>query len=109
VLAPTRSLTPVLRRRRAIELLFTCGAQRIIAAICGKVPVLWLITAVGAALHHWLGGRVSQIIAFIADVATVLIVKFAAALVRRTVRLAKGYNMELKARVAAAARDASLL
>jgi hypothetical protein len=95
-----RPIAPVIRRWRAIELLFTGNTQRIVASVGGEVAILRNVAAVRAALHHWL--VVSQIITFIADVAAVLIV-------RRIVGLAEIREVRLKAGVAAAAEDACLL
>jgi hypothetical protein len=46
----TRSLTPVLRRGRAVGSLLTVSTQRIVAAIAGEVPVLWCVAAVSTGL-----------------------------------------------------------
>jgi hypothetical protein len=108
--AVARPITPVLRRGRAIELLFTGNTQRIVASVGGEVAVLRNIAAVRAALHHWL--VVSQIITFIADVAAVLVIDLTTTLVlirRRIVGLAEIREVRLKAGVAAAAEDACLL
>ena len=48
--AVTRPLTPVLRRGRAIELLFARDTQRIVAAVGGEVAVLRNVAAVRAGL-----------------------------------------------------------
>ena len=96
------SLSPVLRRGRAIELLFAGDTQRIVATVGGEMAVLRNVAAVRATLHHWIIKRVSQIITFIADVAAVLIR-------RRIVGLAELCEVRLKAGVATAAEDACLL
>ena len=46
----TRPLTPVLRRGRAIELLFAGDTQRIVATVGGEVAVLRNVAAVRAVL-----------------------------------------------------------
>jgi hypothetical protein len=87
-------LPPVLRRGRAIGCLLTVSTQRIVAAIAGEVPVLWLITAVSAGPGLWLlrpVGRTVQIIIVVADVAAEIVVELAATrvlIVRRIMRLA---------------------
>ena len=102
VSAVARPIAPVIRRGRAIELLFTGDTQRIVASVGGEVAILRNVAAVRATLHHWIMGSVSQIITFIADVAAVLIR-------RRIVGLAEIREVRLKAGVAAAAEDACLL
>jgi hypothetical protein len=92
VSAVARPIAPVLRRGRAIELLFTGDTQRIVAAVGREMAVLRNVAAVRAALHHWLVGRAVQIIIVVADVAAVLVVELAAArvlIVRRIMRLAE--------------------
>jgi len=105
-------LPPVLRGRRAIGCLLTVNTQRIIAAIAGKVPILWLIATVSTALDLRLIRRAVQIIIIVADIAAKIIVKLAAArvlIVRRIVRLAELREMRLKAGVAATTEDVSIL
>jgi len=81
VLAPTRPLTPVLRRRRAIELLFAGGAQWLITAIGGEVAVLRNVAAVSAGLDLLLRpvGWAERIIVIVADAVAEIVVELAAA------------------------------